>query len=142
MKTLLPLILALAGVVLLAGCSTPQTRIKKNPAAFDRCTPEQQDLIKQGKVALGFDVEMVKLALGDPDRVTTRTDASGTSEVWHYETYETSDGAILYTGYYHHFWGGPMYAYYLDYPARRAVDHFRVAFKGGKVVAIEEEEGY
>jgi len=143
MKTLLPLLFALAGLVVLAGCSTPQTRIQKNPAAFDRCTPEQQEMIKRGKVGLGFDGEMVKLALGDPDRITTRTDASGTSEVWHYETYESYDGTILYTGYYHHFWGPPLYyPYYLDYPARKAVDHFRLSFKGGKVVSVEQEEGY
>ncbi|HZP61221.1 MAG TPA: hypothetical protein VFB27_12945, partial [Opitutaceae bacterium] len=72
-----------------------------------------------------------------------RTDASGTSEVWHYETYESYDGTILYTGYYHHFWGPPLYyPYYLDYPGRKAVDHFRVSFKGGKVISVEQEEGY
>ena len=141
MKTPLIFVLLLAGLLAFAGCATPEARIKQNPAAFDRCTPDQQELIKQGKVALGFDAEMVKLALGDPDRITSRTDASGTSEVWHYETYETSDGMILYTGYYHHFWGPPLYAYYMDYPARRATDHFRVAFRGGKVVSIEEEQG-
>ncbi len=139
---MLPFLIALAGLAALAGCSTPDARIRKNPEAFDRCTPAQQELIKQGRVALGFDVEMVRLALGDPDRITTRTDASGTSEIWHYETYETADGMILYTGYYHHFWGPPLYAYYADYPARRAVDHFRVAFRDGRVVAIEEENGY
>jgi hypothetical protein len=142
MKTLLYLTLMFAGLVLLAGCSTPEARIKQNPTVFDRCTPDQQELIKQGKVALGFEVEMVKLALGDPDRITTRTDASGTSEVWHYETYETDDGVILYTGYYHHFWAPPLYPYYLNYPSRRANDHFRVALKGGKVISIEEDEGY
>ena len=142
MKTLTFPILALAGLIVLGGCSTPEARIQKNPAAFDRCTPEQQDLIKHGQVALGFDEEMVKLALGDPDRITTRTDASGTSEVWHYETYEADNGVILYTGYYHHFWGAPLYPYYLDYPARRVVDRFRVAFQGGKVVSIEQDRGY
>ncbi|HTB81658.1 MAG TPA: hypothetical protein VK717_12305 [Opitutaceae bacterium] len=142
MKTLLHLTLGLAGLVWLAACSTPSTRIQQNPAAFDRCTPDQQELIKQGKVALGFDVEMVKLALGDPDRITTRTDASGTSEVWHYETYVADDGAILYTGYYHHFWAPPLYPYYLNYPTRKAADHFRLAFKNGKVISIEEDEGY
>ncbi|MDE3083811.1 MAG: hypothetical protein KGJ37_01150 [Verrucomicrobiota bacterium] len=124
---------------MLASCSTPENRIKKNPAAFDRCTPQQQELIKRGQIALGFDPEMVKLALGDPDRVTTRTDASGQSEVWHYVTYETYEGSLLYTGYYHRFWGPTFYPYYLDYPTRREHDRFRVAFKNGKVAAIEEE---
>jgi hypothetical protein len=141
-KTSFHPILALAGLVLLVGCSTPAARIDKNPAVFDRCTPQQQALIKQGKVALGFDEEMVRLALGDPDRITTRTDAAGESEVWSYVTYETDDGVLLYTGYYHRFWG-PIYPYYLDYPTRTEHDRFRVVFKGGKVLSIEEEEpGY
>jgi hypothetical protein len=143
MKTLPQLIIPVfAGLVLLAGCSTPDARIKENPEAFDRCTPQQQELIKQGKVALGFDEGMVKLALGDPDHITTHTDASGQSEVWHYATYETDEGLVLYTGYYHRFRGPVVYPYYLDYPTRREHDRFKVAFKDGKVIAIEEESGY
>jgi outer membrane protein assembly factor BamE (lipoprotein component of BamABCDE complex) len=143
MKTLPHLIiLVFACLVLLAGCSTPDARIKENPEAFDRCTPQQQELIKQGKVALGFDEGMVKLALGDPDRTTTHTDASGQSEIWNYVTYETDEGVVLYTGYYHRFRGPVLYPYYLDYPTRREHDRFKVVFKDGKVVAIEEESGY
>jgi hypothetical protein len=62
--------------------------------------------------------------------------------MWHYVTFETDDGVLLYTGYYHHFRGPVFYPYYLDYPARREHDHFKVAFQAGKVVAIEEESGY
>ena len=141
MKTLPRLILVFAGLVLLAGCSTSETRIKNNPEAFDRCTPQQQELIKQGRVAVGFDQEMVRLSLGDPDRITTRTDTSGQSEVWHYVTYETDDGVLLYTGYYHRFRGPVLYPYYLDYPARTEHDRFKVSFKDDKVVSIEEDSG-
>ena len=77
MKTFRCLTLTLAALCFCAGCATPQARINKNPEAFDRCTPQQQELIKQGKVGIGFDAGMVKLALGDPDRITIRTDASG-----------------------------------------------------------------
>ncbi len=142
MKTLPSMILAFAGAVLLAGCSTPDRRIEKNPEIFNRCTPQQQELIKQGKVAIGFDEEMARLALGDPNRSTTRTDASGQSEVWYYVTYETDEGVLLYTGHYHHFCGPGFYPYYLDYPTRREHDRFKVTFKDGKVVSIEEESGY
>jgi outer membrane protein assembly factor BamE (lipoprotein component of BamABCDE complex) len=140
MKTFPCLVLVLAGLLLLAGCSTPDARIKKNPEAFDHATPQQQGLIKQGKVGLGFDEGMVKLALGDPDRITTRTDASGESQVWSYVSYETDDGAFLYTGYYHRFRGPVFYPYYLDYPNRVEREHFRVIFKGGKVISVEEQE--
>lgn len=139
MKTII-LALAVTTGLFLAGCATPETRIRQNPAAFDRATPAQQELIKQGKVSVGFDESLVQLALGVPDRITERTSASGRSVVWHYVDYENNDGMILYRGWYHRgFWGGP-YAYYVDFPDRRARDHFKVAFRDGKVVLIEEEK--
>ena len=138
--------LLLGAAVLLAtlgisGCSTPESRIRGNPAVFARLTPQQQDLIRKGQIAIGFDQEMVQLALGDPDHITTRTDASGVSEVWRYTTYESPDGIILYRGWYHryYYWGDPLFPYYLDYPYRREHDQIRVTFKAGKVVSVEEQ---
>ena len=142
MKTILSVFALATGLALLAGCSTPQSRINDNPAIYARLTPEQQQLIKDGKVAIGFDAAMVKLALGDPDRVHERTDATGTSEVWSYVTYEGDDGLLLYRGYYHRYfygYGDPFYPYYLAYPTRREHTHFRVVFRDGKVVEIENE---
>ncbi len=124
----------------IGGCSTPATRIRDNPAIFARLTPAQQDLIRKGQIAIGFDQEMVQLALGDPDHITTRTDANGVSEVWRYTTYESPDGMILYRGWYHrYYWRDPLFPYYLDYPYRREHDHIRVTFKDGKVVSVEEQ---
>lgn len=142
MKTLLATLILAGGLVLLSGCSTPETRISKNPEVFARLTPEQQQLIKEGKVALGFDMPMVKLALGEPDRVRIRTDAQGTSEIWRYITYEADDGMILYSGFYHRYYygmGDPFYPYYLSYPRRHEHERFRVVFREGKVVTIEHE---
>lgn len=142
MKTPLAVILLAAGLAVLAGCSTPESRINQNPAAFARLTPEQQQLIKEGKVAIGFDQTTVKLALGDPDRIRERTDANGTSEIWSYVTYEGDDGMLLYRGYYHRYYygfGDPFYPYYLAYPTRREHEHFRVVFREGRVVLIERE---
>jgi len=131
-----------AAVLAFAGCSTPAVRIRNNPAVFSRLTPAQQDLIRQGRIAIGFDPEMVELALGEPDHITTRTTAEGVSEVWHYTTYDLPDGEPLYRGWYHryYYWGNPMFPYYLDYPYRQEHDHFRVTFKGGKVESIEEQK--
>lgn len=136
---IISLLAAALGVLLLAGCSTPETRIKKNPVAFARLTPTQQDLVKKGQVALGFDHEMVKLALGDPDHMRIRTDVSGTTEIWTYTTWETRDGVMLYHGYYHRYWGDPFYPYYMNYPGRRERDHTKVSFKDGKVISVEAE---
>ena len=144
MKTSKFLLLAATALAALcvAGCSTSESRIRKNPEAFARLTPAQQDLIRKGQIAIGFDQEMVQLALGEPDHIITRTDTTGASEIWSYTTYESPDGMLLYRGWYHHYyyWGDPMFPYYLDYPYRRERDHYRVTFKDGKAVSIEEQK--
>ncbi len=134
-------------LLLFAGCATPEARIKRQPELFATLSSSDQQLIRQGKVALGFTPEMVKLALGDPDRVYTRLDASGNNESWSYTTFETDYGMPLFRGFYHrhyHHYGhgfgfGGMYPYYLHYPARRDREYFRVVFSGGKVASIEQE---
>jgi hypothetical protein len=143
-------IFRIAAIALCAGllisCSTPDSRIKASPDIFARLNPDEQALVKAGKVAPGFDMDAVKLALGDPDRVTIRTEASGTHQIWHYVTYEDYQGGIIYAGYYHRYrgWGGPFFyggvPYYDGFPAR-IHDRIRIVFStGNTVVAIEEEK--
>lgn len=69
---------------LLAGCSTIDSRISKNRDAFNTYPPAVQDKIIAGKVDVGFTPEQVRMAMGEPDRVFTRTTADGTSETWAY----------------------------------------------------------
>jgi hypothetical protein len=129
------------GLIGLAGCSTPQTRIQKNPELFSSLSAEDQQTIKEGRVALGFTAEMTKLALGDPDRVTTRTDSGGTSEVWRYTTYESDDGMYLFRGYYHRYYtyGDPFFPYYLNYSSRRERDYLKITFTDGRISSIEQD---
>jgi len=82
-------------VALIAGCASPEARIKQNPELFAKLTPEQQALIKEGRVAVGFDEDMVKLAVGEPDRKWIRTDAAGSSELWSYTMWESTGGQPL-----------------------------------------------
>jgi outer membrane protein assembly factor BamE (lipoprotein component of BamABCDE complex) len=143
------LLAAALGTAWLAGCTTPESRINAQPQVFAQLTPAQQSLVKNGQVALGFSMDAVKLALGDPDHITVRTDASGQAQIWHYVTYETAEGVILYGGYYHRhgygwggWWGGDYpygYPYYLDYPDRRVHERFLIVFKDSKVVSIEQD---
>ena len=131
--------------VLVAGCSTPDSRIRNSPEIFARLNPDQQALVKAGKIAPGFNMDAVKLALGDPDRVTLITDARGQHQVWHYVVYEDYEGGVIYMGYYHRFrgWGGPYFyggiPYYDGYPAR-IHDRIRVIFNSNNVVASIQEE--
>jgi outer membrane protein assembly factor BamE (lipoprotein component of BamABCDE complex) len=126
-------------LVMLVGCATPQTRINRNPEAFAGLSPTDQQLIREGKVAVGFTPEMVRLALGEPDRIYTRTDASGVNETWSYTTYETDSGVMLYRGYYHRQWRDPSYPYAIDYASRRTREFFKVVFAGGRVSSIESQ---
>lgn len=43
-----------------------------------------REKVAAGQIDLGFTREQVTVALGEPDRVTTRTNADGTSEIWSY----------------------------------------------------------
>ncbi len=84
MKLLSILVLMLG--VLLAGCSTVASRIDRNRAAFESYPLAVQEKIAQGEVDVGFTPEQVRMALGEPDRVSTRTTADGVSEVWGYRS--------------------------------------------------------
>ncbi len=131
----------LLGVMLAGGCATPGARIKRSPEIFARLTPEQQALVKEGRVGIGFDADAVRLALGEPDRMWLRTDAAGTNDVWSYTTWENDRGQPLYRGWYHGYGTVSPY-YYLNDPGRREHEYFKVVFdRAGKVTAIEEGSG-
>lgn len=68
----------------LAACSSPQSRIKKNQAAFDAYPPAVQGAIREGAVEVGFTGEQVVMALGKPSRVYSQKSAGANQEVWEY----------------------------------------------------------
>lgn len=139
MKTFIAVVVC-ALVSFFAGCATPERRISQNPEAFSKLSPGDQQLIREGKIAVGFTEEMVKLALGDPDKVYTRTDENGDSIAWSYTTYETDTGVILYRGFYHRYWCDPFYyPYYTSFGNRRDHEYLKVVFKDGRVSVIERQ---
>jgi outer membrane protein assembly factor BamE (lipoprotein component of BamABCDE complex) len=131
--------------VLLAGCDTPESRIKDSPQVFARLNPDQQALVKNGQIAVGFDMDTVKLALGDPQRIVMHTDSTGQHQVWHYVTYADYQGVVIYGGYWHRYrgWGGPYFyggvPYYNGYPAV-VHDRIRVEFDSNNLVKTIEQE--
>jgi hypothetical protein len=76
---------AVLEAALMVGCSTPTTRIRANPQAFASLSPADQALVRKGQIREGFDMETVRLALGNPDWIERKTDLHGQMQTWHYE---------------------------------------------------------
>jgi hypothetical protein len=76
------LFLVCAGIF--AGCSSPGSRVAANRAEFNTWPPEVQDNVLAGRIDVGYSAAQVRMALGAPDRITTRKDSDGTSETWVY----------------------------------------------------------
>src|SRR5688572_24003724 len=95
MKTLLKILLPVTALIL-AGCSTVNSRINEHAAEYNHLDPDAQAKIRHGTIDVGFTPSMVYMALGEPDLKRHRTTNDGTSETWIYETYyETYEGTTL-----------------------------------------------
>lgn len=71
-------------MLFLAACSTPESRIEKNPALYSSFSPEVQANVKKGKIEIGYTYDMVYVAWGQPSRKKTITEANVQREVWVY----------------------------------------------------------
>ena len=95
MKTLTILTLATCAL-LFSGCTSTQSqRISQNEALFNTYTPAERKMIRTGQVAVGFDQDMVHMALGDPSRETTVDTAAGKQVVWEYRQLKPTFGIGL-----------------------------------------------
>ena len=59
--------------LLVAGCSTVDSRISKHRELFNTWPAAVQDKIVRGEIDIGFNTDQVRVALGEPDRMFTRT---------------------------------------------------------------------
>jgi len=95
MKTLTALTFA-ALTLLFVACGTTKTqRISQNEALFNTYTPAERQMIRTGQVAVGFDQDMVRMALGDPSREATVDTAGGKQIVWEYSQLKPTLGIGL-----------------------------------------------
>ena len=78
------LVLAAGLVLAWAGCASPSSRISQNQGEFDAYPANIQAKIRAGEVAVGFTAPQVRMALGVPDGIVTRTTETGSSEIWAY----------------------------------------------------------
>src|SRR3954470_15124403 len=75
------------GALVLASCSTPQTRISEHPDLYQSISPRHQALVNQGQIRIGMSPPAVWLAWGSPDRRIVGNMGGGTTETWVYTYY-------------------------------------------------------
>jgi hypothetical protein len=79
-----------AGVLVFAGCSTPQTRISEHPDLYQSLSSRDQALVNQGQIRTGMSMNAVWLAWGSPDRKIVGNMRGHPTETWVYIYYATS----------------------------------------------------
>ena len=150
---ILAVLLAATGALFLAGCETVDTRIQRNPSAFESLSPQDQQLVRQGQIRSGMPASAVYLAWGAPRLKTTANVRGRPADTWVYTAQTGAPypywgggfGLGFYGGgryYFHHgrrFYGfgyDPFYDPFfwnttVEYPDRT------VSFQGGRVVAFQ-----
>jgi hypothetical protein len=76
--------------LVLASCSTTETRISGHPEIYQSLSPKDQALVSQGQIRDGMSPNAVWLAWGSPDRKIVGNMRGRSTETWvyvHYTTY-------------------------------------------------------
>lgn len=86
----------MACLLMLAACASPKSqRISQNQSLFNTYTPTERKLIRMGEVAVGFDQDQVRMALGAPSRETTAATTGGKAVTWEYRELKPSLGLSM-----------------------------------------------
>ena len=75
-------------ILLISGCSTPSQRIEAYGPQFSSYTATEKRLIRSGEIAVGFNEDQVRMALGDPSHIKSDTSSNGTRYIWTYNKLE------------------------------------------------------
>ena len=140
-------ILGLLCVFLIAGCMSTQQiidkRIERQQDLFDTFSPEVQTKIRGGHIDIGFSMEMVRMAWGDPDYIHTRRTKSGTSTIWTYTKTKSRSQIdhMVIPVFYLDSAGNRVYRYqsvWIDLDTEKEYEKARIEFTKGLVSAIEQ----
>jgi hypothetical protein len=163
-KALLPGIAVSA--LVLASCSTTESRISGHPEIYQSLSPRDQALVSQGQIRDGMSPNAVFLAWGSPDRKIVGNMRGRPTETWiyvHYTTYSYPYPYPYYgpgygfgygfgltrvgvAGRHHHhhgrsfvFFGSPFYDpfFYSYIPPSIPYPYKTVTFASGRVVSFQ-----
>jgi hypothetical protein len=81
---LLPLALAVAGLLLIGCASTLQSRVKERPEVYAQLSPETRNVVDQGNLVVGMTEDEVYLSWGKPAQVLQQQNETGTFTIWLY----------------------------------------------------------
>jgi hypothetical protein len=120
-----------AGGLLLASCSTTESRISNHPEIYQTLSSDDQALVSQGQIRIGMSENAVWLAWGSPDQRVVGNMRGRQTETWIYITYTS---AYPYGGYgspyrgYGRFYGGFGYGGFGFISAHRVHHHHHRSF--------------
>jgi hypothetical protein len=101
------LCLTFAFAIALPGCSTVETRIADHPDLFQRLSPHDQQLVREGRIRDGMSMEGVWLAWGGPNQKGQGFARGKQVETWIYNEYVYPHHPYPYGPYgYGGYWGG------------------------------------
>ena len=139
----------------LTSCATTESRISEHPDMFQRLSPSDQALVREGKIRNGMSQDGVYLAWGGPDQKATGQVRGKPAETWiyigtsHYP-YPYGWGPGYYGGVYgfgfvghhrHHFYRygyDPFYEpFFYNYRPSVSYPEKTVSFQNGRVVAFQ-----
>ncbi|CAN5542115.1 hypothetical protein BH20VER1_BH20VER1_01790 [soil metagenome] len=85
------LALAFSSALLLASCSTTQTRISERPEVFNSLSPTDQALVQQGRIREGMRQDAVYIAWGAPNQRGPGRFRGRATETWIYFSTTAAD---------------------------------------------------
>ena len=145
-------------LLLLAGCTTADTRAREMPAALRGLSPADQQLALSGRIREGFSKDAVYVAWGAPSRTDTLHVGSQPLSYWLYTHVQYGEAGGYFgvsRGFYYHgryidpapksagsgdFYVPPPYIRGLPRP-ETDVPYKKVAFENNRVIAYESLRG-
>jgi hypothetical protein len=96
-----------AAALILASCSTPETRISEHPDLYQSLSRRDQTLVTQGKIRAGMSRTAAWLAWGSPDQKVIGNMDGNSIETWVY-TYYATYAYYPYCGPWDPYFGAPL----------------------------------